>query len=1055
MTTANGTDGVHIAKLTDGVHDTKTANGVHTTQPTNGIHAPKPLEASIVDQFDEWVSKIPNSVAVEWQGQQLTYAELQTASLRVARALLAAGVEPYDKVAVLADMSLEMVPSILGTLRTGAAYVPIDVAAWSHSRIEATLSELSSPFALVTTPVPGLALPEATVHFQKQWLRSPLGNAAALTAQLDARRREFKDHLLSWIIFTSGTTGKPKGVMVYHRAIHALAIAFNHSDYLESALGKEIRVMLAFSVAFDACAAVVWSTLTKGRAIVMASSSSFPEVATTCEVLHLTPSMLASLAPSKAYDPAVCIFLGAEAPNLEVIREWAHPGRKIFNTYGPTETTCVISLGEIDPNKEPPFGEIVAGAKVVLVDHNLEECNKGEVLIGGPNLAAGYFNNAELTAAKFIQWNGERWYRTGDLAERTEEGDFVWAGRTDSLVKNRGFLINIETEVGPALLSFPTVRVAVSLMWRDKLVGFVQPSTVDVDELRTFLRQRYDPFVVPDDIVALDSFPLTVNSKIDKSALSVQLDEQFSHDDEGLEEEGKELSGYDALRLAFSKTLHVPTKALDSSSSFTRLGGNSLSSIRLANGLKRYGYSVLAIQVLRLDTIGELEKVVGAIPQADEPGDYTTGPAVATDVQKGFLKRSLDNPDYCALIGTARYVGDRLAIPTAGELHKAFIAALSAHSIFQTRFGVGDFSLSDLGRLNLNWNEVSVPQDEFESAIVVEEGKALQAIKDVARIDIEVPYFDVTVITVPDRQDIAFITRAHHILGDVFSTAILFRDVESALRGETVVPGTRWADFSRFMESYRQQNLPRAIARFEKILGPLPNTSVLQLPAPKMPPHVDHYDLKILNAPCNFTKSALDAAAASQGITATTMVYAAWSLFLSKISGWNRVGFSISLSGRTVPWPPAQAVVGPVVGKSPFSTEVPVGKTVREWLSEVHQLTLDIMEFDGVTSSLPDSMRANPTTNTTNVLCFLDMPKTSTSWTFKDKQKHNYLLDWYLFPHGDGLKTEFEFNFAKIDEDWAKEAAKIPGRMLEGLIHAGPTTLVGNVLKSTQGTVAV
>ncbi|KAJ5752421.1 hypothetical protein N7520_009338 [Penicillium odoratum] len=1037
------------------VHIANPTNDVQSTGTINGIHTPKPLEATIVDQFDDWVSQIPNSVAVEWKGQHLTYEELQTASLRVARALLAAGVKPYDRVAVLTDMSLEMLPSILGTLRTGAAYVPIDVAAWSRSRIEATLFELSSPFAIVTTPVPGLALPESTIYFQKQWLRSPLGNAAQLTAQLEALRHDFKDDLLSWIIFTSGTTGKPKGVMVYHRAIHALAISFDHSDYLETALGKEIRVMLAFSVAFDACAAVIWSTLTKGRAIVMASSSSFPEVATTCEVLHLTPSMLASLAPSKAYDPAVCIFLGAEAPNIEVIREWAHPGRKIFNTYGPTESTCVISLGEIDPKKEPPFGEIVAGAKVVLVDHNLKECNKGEVLIGGPNLAAGYFNNAELTATKFIQWNGERWYRTGDLAERTEDGDFVWAGRTDSLLKNRGFLINIETEVGPALLSFPTVRVAVALMWREKLVGFVQPSTVDIDELRAFLRQRYDAFVVPDDLVALDSFPLTVNSKIDKHALSALLDERFSRDDEGLEEEGKELSAYDALRLAFSKTLHVPTRDLNSSSSFIRLGGNSLTSIRLANRLKTYGYSIVAIQALRLDTIGELEKVVTVIHKANAPENYTTGPAFATDVQKGFLRRSYDNPDFCALIGTARYVGDRLAVPTAGELHKSFITALSAHSIFSTRFGAGDFSLSNLGHLNLNWKEVSATQDDFESALLVEEGNALQAIKDVSRIDIEVPYFDVTVITVPDRKDIAFITRAHHVLGDVFSTAILFRDVESALRGEAVVQGTRWADFARFMDSYKQQNLPRAIARFERILGPLPKTSVLQLPAPKIPPPEDHYDLKIIKSPINFTKSELDAAVSSQGITATTMVYAAWALFLSKISGWDRVGFSISLSGRTVPWPPAQAVVGPVVGKSPYSTDVPVGKKVGEWLSELHNLTLDIMEFDGVTASLPEYLRASPTTNTTNVLCFLDMPQASTSWTFKDKQKHNYLLDWYLFSKGDGIKTDFEFNFAKIDEEWAKEAAKIPGRMLESLIHAKPTTLVGEILNSTQGIVGV
>ncbi|KAF9693972.1 hypothetical protein EKO04_007721 [Ascochyta lentis] len=1017
------------------------------TDGTNGLHVPSPLKANIVDQFDSWATKTPNAFAAEWQGAKLTYAELKTSSLRVARALLAAGVRPYDKVAVLTDMSLEMLASIIGVLRTGAAYVPIDVAAWSRSRIEATLFELSSPFAIITTPVPGLELPESTVYFQKPWLRSPLGNAAELSSRLDALRSGFKEDLLSWIIFTSGTTGKPKGVMVYHKAIHALTIAFNHSDYLENTLEKEIRVMLAFSVAFDACAAVVWGALTKGRAVVMASPSSFPDVATTCEVLNLTPSMLASLDPSEAYNSVACIFLGAEAPNVDVVREWVNPRRKVFNTYGPTETTCVISLGEINPQEEPPFGDIVAGAKVVLVNDKLEECNHGEVLIGGPNLAAGYFNNPQLTAAKFIQWNGERWYKTGDLAHKTEAGNFVWAGRTDSLVKNRGFLINIETEVVPALLRFPAVRVSVALIWRDKLVGYVQPASVDIDELRAFLKEHYDPFVVPDDIVALDSFPLTVNSKVDKRALLAQRDEQFSQDDEGLEEQGKDISGYDALRLAFSKILHIAIANLDGASSFTRLGGNSLTAIRLSNFLKKHRYSILAIQILRLDTIVELEKSLTSIPRAVEVEDYTNGKALATDVQKLFLRKSLQSPDFCALIGTARYVGDRLAVPTTGELHDAFVKAFSAHTVFQTRFNTSDFSLSDLGRLNLSWNEVSVTETEFEDTVLAEEEKAFHAMKDVSLVDVEVPYFDVTAIFVPGRKDIAFITRAHHILGDVFSTAILFSDVERALAGEEVPQGTRWADFARFMEKYKQETLPRAISTFEKILGPLPSTHVLQLPQPKTPPPVENYDLRILDSPCALTKSALDAAARTQGITATTMVYAAWALFLSKTTGWDRVGFSISLSGRTVPWPPAQAVVGPVVGKAPFSAAIPSGKTVHEWLSEVHKTTLDIMEFDGVTSSLPDTMLASLTTNTTNVLCFLDMPQGSTSWTFKDKQKHNYLMDWYLFPHGDGLKTEFEFNFAKIDEEWAKEAAKIPGLMLESLVNARRETLVGDLLK--------
>ncbi|KAL2017248.1 hypothetical protein VTK56DRAFT_2360 [Thermocarpiscus australiensis] len=1022
----------------------------------DGNAAFEPLEATVLDLFDEWATKAPDKIAAEWQGESLTYAGLRDASLHVSRALLSAGVRPRAKIPLLTQMSLEMLPAVIGILRVGACYAPMDVAAWSRSRIEAALSELSSPVAVVTAPCPGLQLPASTVNFQKEWLHSPPVDAHDLGAQLDLLRRGFRADDLAWIIFTSGTTGKPKGVMVYHRAIYEVCVLKLGND-LDSAAEQGGRCLLAFSIAFDGCAAVVWTTLTKGGTLAMASPSNFPEVAATCDLLNLTPSMLAMLDSSGPYERVRYIVLGAEAPSLQVVRQWMRPNRKIFNTYGPSETTCVISFAELNADEEPPFGDLIPGVRVVLVDENLQECDHGEVLIAGPGLAAGYLNNPELTSRKFIQWGGQRFFRTGDLARRTKHGQLLWAGRADSLVKNRGFLINLETEVEPALLCFPAVRLAVAFMWRDKLVGCVQPATVDPEELRAFMKQRFDAFIVPDEILALDTFPLNTNSKTDRRALQAQLEGRISQDEESFLHDEDRNSASCALRLAFSKCLHVAFKDVDRNSSFTRLGGNSLTAIRLANLMKKKGYPISVIEILKLDTIQRLEEALQALSnpsglgQNDTDAGSRSDGAPATDVQRLFLTRSLQDSTQSALIGTTKYVGDPRLVPTPQELHNACVTALSAHSIFQTRFDLTSFTLSNVGRLNLNWHEVTVKEAEFEHACEAAEEQAWLDLKKLTRFDLEVPYCHVTCLSVPGGKALAFITRIHHVLTDVFSSAILSRDVERALAGQEVARGPEIQDFARFMHKYKLENLNRAIRSFECMIKPLPATSVLQPPSPSRPPAQEQkqaFDLIRLDFPLAISKSTLDRSARHHGVTTSTIIYAAWALFLSKITGWDRVGFSISLSGRTVPWPSAQDVVGPLLCRAPFSTAVASHVTVHEWLAAVHKTTLDVVEFDGLTHSLPDSLMSDPRTNTTNVLCFLDVPQPSNSWSHTDKQKHNYLMDWYIFQHGDVVTTDFEIQSHQIDLDWAKQAGRIPVRMLEGLVHATNETLVNDLLTS-------
>ncbi|CAI6338802.1 unnamed protein product [Periconia digitata] len=1047
----------------------------------NGVD---PIQTTIVDLFDYWAHKTPDRTAAEWEGKRLTYSELRTASLHVSQALLNAGVAHRDQVPLLTRMSLEMLPAIIGILRVGACYAPIDVAVWGVSRIEYALDALSSSVAVATTWCPEVQLPIVTVNFQRSWFHASLKENETLEKQLSDRRSALQNNDLVWIFFTSGTTGKPKGVMIPHSAAYAYSLVQYMDQNTEDV---EFRNLLAFSVSFDGCASVMWATITQGRTLVMASASSFPDVSVTCDALMLTPSMLEILDPLGPYERVRYIFLGAEDPSREVVRQWITPARKVFTTYGPSETTCIITLGRIDPDTEISLGELLPGFKVVLVDENMEESDRGEMMIAGPGVGLGYLNNTELTNRKFIQWKGDRFYRTGDLARKNTSGQFVWAGRADSLVKNRGFLINLETEVEATMLSFPSVQKAVALKWRDRLIGYVQPTTVDTTALRDFMKTRVDPFVIPDDIIKRDKFPLNVNGKIDKVALEAQREEKWQSEQahsESVLAAGSNMNGVEprsngvenshilnALRGTFSKCLHVGQAQLNEESSFTSLGGNSFSAIRASQSLKRFGYEVSPVQILRLDTIGELERIVREAPSSEprlETNVLSTNDSEripATPVQVVHLRRSIETPEAAALIGTARWIADARKTPTPSELHKAFIKALSAHDVFSTRFHLEDMTFSRLDRLNFDWREVSVRDSEFEEACIAAEQQTRRDMYPLSTSDIEVPFYRVTCISVPDRKALAYVTGIHHVLVDVIAQTVLARDIDLALAGESIPQGPSMKEFARYMNQYKQRKLEDAIRMVESMVQPLATTAVLQLPQPNESQGTrevggeqnssdqgfDSTYLR-LNAPDVIIRKAdLDAAAARLRCTPSTLVYAAWSLFLRSISTpdcQDAVGFRISLSGRTVSWDKVDSVVGCLTDSGPFATRVPkdhTDLTIYDWIAQVHKSTLNLFELDGLYQALPKSLLSDPHTNTTNVLCFLNMdPPSTPHWSYAETQKHVYHISWYAFQDGDNVATQFEIQRQRVDADWAVSIASVPTRLLQRLVNADEGCLLAD-----------
>ncbi|MFF3195077.1 non-ribosomal peptide synthase/polyketide synthase [Streptomyces misionensis] len=512
----------------------------------------------------------PDAVALVSGDTELTYRQLDARANRFAHALRARGVAPEHVVAVALPRSVESVVAVLGTLKAGAAYLPVDPA-YPAARIAFMLDD-ARPTVVVDDPALVAGAPD-------------LPDTDPGVA-VDARHP-------AYVIYTSGSTGRPKGVVVSHAGVSALVAA--QADRLGVAPGG--RVLQFASPSFDAsfwdlCAAVL-----TGAALVLAPSASPLEALTDPRlgVTHVTlpPSALAAV--DGADLTATTLVVAGEACAPELVARWA-PGRRMINAYGPTETTvCVTMSDPLSPGAgAPPIGRPVAGFRVYVLDERLRVVPPGvagELYAAGAGLARGYLNRPGLTAGRFVACPfgppGARMYRTGDLVRRRADGALEYVGRADDQVKVRGFRIE-PGEIEAALAEHPDVAQAAVLARDDRLVGYVaaRPGvTVRPAELVAHLRDRLPDYLVPSAFVLLDALPLTPNGKLDRAALPAPAPDTAAGG------RAPRTPQEQILCELFAEVLGVPRVGVDED--FFELGGHSLLATRLAARVR----SVLGVEV--------------------------------------------------------------------------------------------------------------------------------------------------------------------------------------------------------------------------------------------------------------------------------------------------------------------------------------------------------------------------------------------------------------------------------------------------------------------------
>ncbi|WP_052022625.1 non-ribosomal peptide synthase/polyketide synthase [Ralstonia solanacearum] len=566
----------------------------------NATQAPYPRHTCLPQGFEAQVERTPDAIAVIHEARQLTYAQLNAQANRLAHRLIALGVGPDTRVALCMERSVEMLVGLVGIFKAGGVYVPLDPG-HPPARLAAMLEDCAPAAVVVKAALPaGLpvpALPVVAIDDADAAPDLPAGNPDAKAIGLTSRH-------LAYVLYTSGSTGLPKGVMVEHRSVMNLWQALEQTVYGE---GRPCaRVALNAAMSFDASVQALVQLLS-GRCLVIVPQAVRLDAAALSaflrdqriDVFDCTPAQLDLLVAEGSFDGAPgwpqAILVGGDAMAAGTWDTLCRAdGVRVYNVYGPTECTVDATLCALHAQAgRPSIGRPLANTRVYLLDERRQPVPvgvAGELYIGGAGVARGYLNQPDLTAERFLPdpFSGEagaRMYRTGDLGRWLPDGRIDYLGRNDQQVKIRGFRIE-PGEIQAVLEQHPDVAQAAVVAQEDaaggkQLVGYAVAAgaaRVAPADLRRHLAERLPDYMVPTAVVMLDALPLTANGKLDRNALPAPA---FA----GRADAREPLTPNEhALAALFAEALGRDAVGVDDS--FFDLGGHSLLATRLVSRIR-------------------------------------------------------------------------------------------------------------------------------------------------------------------------------------------------------------------------------------------------------------------------------------------------------------------------------------------------------------------------------------------------------------------------------------------------------------------------------------
>jgi amino acid adenylation domain-containing protein/non-ribosomal peptide synthase protein (TIGR01720 family) len=634
------------------VNDIDILTQAERTQLMEWSHRPieYPRESTVHSLFEQQAEKTPNRVALMLGHETLTYEEVNNAANRMAHYLCSLGVKQGDLVAVAMERSIHLYIGILAILKSGAAYVPIDLN-YPADRL-AYLFEDSEASYLITT---GEQLPKFSGYTGKiicvdqeitQILAEPSDNLSVSSSSED----------LAYIMYTSGSTGKPKGVSVRHRGIVRLV---KENDYVN--LDSDQTMLQLAPIAFDASTLEIWGGLLNGGrvAIMPPGTPTVEQIAVALKEYEVTVLWLTSGLFTLVADHALDalrgvkqLLVGGDIVSVPHVRKVLQLGGvQVINGYGPTENTtftCCYPVPADWSGSALPIGRPIRNTEVYIMNSRMKLAPLGaigELLVGGDGLAREYWRRPELTEERFLphpfSTNPDaRLYRTGDLVRYLPDGNIEFLGRMDNQVKIRGYRIELG-EVEAAFVEHPSVREVVALVTEDKqLVVYLAlelenaAAPMSTSEWREYAQGLLPEYMVPAAYIVLDSFPLNPNGKIDRNALPSPGDYlQNSADYAAPTTEIEAL-----LAQAWGEVLKV--KQVGIYDHFFELGGDSIHAIQVAARLHRHNYRLELKDLFQNPVIAKLAPYIKSDSIRVDQG-MVEGEAPLTPVQQWFFEKNI------------------------------------------------------------------------------------------------------------------------------------------------------------------------------------------------------------------------------------------------------------------------------------------------------------------------------------------------------------------------------------------------------------------------------
>lgn len=478
--------------------------------------------------FEEQVDKTPNNVALIYEKNKITYKELNEKANSIARTLKDYGIKDGDLVGIILNRSFEMISAILGVLKSGAAYIPIDPQ-YPSDRIKYMLENSNSKLIISTKRLLDSSDVKANILdiYDTKSLNKDNSNLGIINKSSD----------LAYVIYTSGTTGKPKGVMVEHKQVTNYIAGINK----ETSISSCSTMLCITTICFDIFATEVLVPLVYGLKVIIANNDEQIDgdilskiiLENNIDVIQMTPSRIEMMMQSEKFQNSVknlkVLILGGESLQKNLSEKLISKiNASIYNVYGPTETTVWSTIKLLNRNDEKvTIGRPLQNTKIYIMNNNNELLPigiVGELCVSGAGVSRGYLNNEDLTKKKYIYSpfnKDEIIYKTGDLAKLNSSGDIEILGRIDKQVKIRGFRIELG-EIEKVLMECKDVKNAIVLVRNStkSLCAYIVCSgEINIELMREYLKKKLPEYMIPSQYMKIDKVPITVNGKIDKQKL--------------------------------------------------------------------------------------------------------------------------------------------------------------------------------------------------------------------------------------------------------------------------------------------------------------------------------------------------------------------------------------------------------------------------------------------------------------------------------------------------------------------------------------------------------